>query len=176
MFSYSKKNFNPIVFKAIIIIIVSIIISNIVFSNFIFADVVGPSMKPSLNDEDSILVFKNAYVRTTPNFLDIVAIKSKNENNPPIIKRIIAVPNDKLEIKNSQVFVNGHPISEPYIKEKMFNNTNINMIIPQNNYFVMGDNRNNSIDSRDSSIGLISSDEILGKAVISINPLKLLYP
>lgn len=172
----SKKKFNSIIFKSIVIIIASIILSNIIFSNFIFANVIGPSMEPSLNDKDLVLIFKNAYIRTTPKFLDIVAIKSKNKNNPPIIKRIIATPNDKLEIKDSTVFINGHTISEPYIKETMANHSNLSIVIPKNNYFVMGDNRNNSIDSRDSSIELISSNEVIGKAVISINPLKRLYP
>lgn len=172
---HSNKKTNSIIFKSIIIIFSSVIISNIIFSNFIFANVNGPSMEPTLNDQNLILIFKNAYIRTTPKFLDIVAIKSKNKNNPPIIKRIIASPNDKLEIKNSKVFVNGFALSEPYIKETM-HNSNISIILPKDNYFVMGDNRNNSIDSRDFSIGLISSDEILGKAVISINPLKRIYP
>lgn len=171
---YSKKKFNSTLFKSIVIIITSLIISNIIFSNFIFANVIGPSMEPSLNNQDLVLIFKNAYIRATPKFLDIVAIKSKN--NPPIIKRIIATPNDKLEIKNSTVFVNGHTISEPYIKETMHSDNNLSIVLPKNNYFVMGDNRNNSIDSRDSSIELISSDEILGKAVISLNPLKRIYP
>lgn len=172
---HSNKKLNSIIFKSIIIIFSSVIISNIIFSNFIFANVSGPSMEPTLNNQNLILIFKNAYIRTTPKFLDIVAIKSKNKNNPPIIKRIIASPNDKLEIKNSKVFVNGCALSEPYIKETM-HNSNISIILPKDNYFVMGDNRNNSIDSRDFSIGLISSDEILGKAVISINPLKRIYP
>lgn len=172
---HSNKKLTSIIFKSIIIIFSSIIISNIIFSNFIFANVSGPSMEPTLSDQNLILIFKNAYIRTTPKFLDIVAIKSKNKNNPPIIKRIIASPNDKLEIKNSKVFVNGCALSEPYIKETM-HNSNISIILPKDNYFVMGDNRNNSIDSRDFSIGLISSDEILGKAVISINPLKRIYP
>lgn len=171
-----SKKINFVIFKSTIIIIASIIISTIIFSNFIFANVIGPSMEPSLNNQDLILIFKNAYVRTTPKYLDIVAIKSKNKNNPPIIKRIIAVPNDKIELKDSKVFLNGHAISEPYIKETMNGSTNISIVLPKNNYFVMGDNRNNSIDSRDSSIELINSDEILGKAVISINPLKRLYP
>lgn len=172
---HSNKKLNSIIFKSIIIIFSSVIISNIIFSNFIFANVSGPSMEPTLNNQNLILIFKNAYIRTTPKFLDIIAIKSKNKNNPPIIKRIIASPNDKLEIKNSKVFVNGCALSEPYIKETM-HNSNISIILPKDNYFVMGDNRNNSIDSRDFSIGLISSDEILGKAVISINPLKRIYP
>lgn len=172
----SKKKFNSFIFKSILIIITSIVISNIIFSNFIFASVIGPSMEPSLSDQDLVLIFKNAYIRTTPKFLDIVAIRSKNENNPPIIKRIIATPNDKIEIKNSKVFINGHALVEPYIKETMDDNVNLSIVLPKNNYFVMGDNRNNSIDSRDSSIELISSDKIIGKAIISINPLKRLYP
>lgn len=171
---YLKKKVSLILFKTSIIIAAAMLISNIIFSNFIFTTVLGPSMEPALNNQDLILILKNAYLRTTPKFLDIVAIKSKN--NPPIIKRIIATPSDKLEIINSKIFINGKLLSEPYIKEPINEDINIKITLPKNSYFVMGDNRNNSLDSRDSSIGLIRSDDILGKAVISINPLKKLYP
>lgn len=94
---------------------------------------------------------------------DIVVINS-NYLDMQIIKRVIASPGDTFEIKNNIVYVNDIPINETYIKEAMITNDITKFKLANNEYFVMGDNRNNSCDSR--NIGCITLDEIYLKFII----------
>jgi signal peptidase I len=96
--------------------------------------------------------------------------KNQEEENKRIIKRVIGVPGDEINIKDGKVYINGELYKESYVKGETYpNSMEFPITIPDNEYFVMGDNRENSMDSRD--IGLISIDKIEGKAVIRLWPL-----
>ena len=86
------------------------------------------------------------------------------------IKRIIGSPNERITIKNGQVYINDELLIEPYLDEVVtYGDTD--MVIPDGYYFVMGDNRTDSRDSREEKIGVISKDDINGKAVFRLLPL-----
>lgn len=139
----------------------------VVFLIFCFAfrvvGVSGSSMVPTLQNGDWLAVTS---ITRVLHHGDIVVVTKPWERNIPIIKRVIALPGDTLDIdfENGIVYLNGEIIDEPYISEKtsLEYNAKLPMKIPDGYVFVMGDNRNNSMDSRFSVIGCIDEDYILG--------------
>ncbi|WP_306437221.1 signal peptidase I [Clostridioides difficile] len=85
-----------------------------------------------------------------------------------LVKRVIATPGDNLLITQGNVFINGKLIEENYINKDTYTYGNVNIVIPLNYIFVMGDNRMNSRDSRDKNIGIINMNNIEGKIIIKI--------
>ena len=81
-----------------------------------------------------------------------------------------ALPGDHIEIKEGQVYLNDELLSEPYLREHTKTLGNINTIVPEDCYFVMGDNREASYDSRFDTLGFIARDEVIGKAIYRIYP------
>lgn len=81
------------------------------------------------------------------------------------IKRIIGLPGDTVHIEGSQVYINGQPLDEPYIREQMIPSQSQNWVLGANQYFAMGDNRNFSKDSRDPSVGPVEGSRIVGKVL-----------
>ncbi|MFA6075210.1 MAG: signal peptidase I [Negativicutes bacterium] len=133
----------------------------------------GSSMKPTLFDGQRLVVNKFIYRwLKDPQHGDIVVFKYPSDQNRDFIKRVIATPGDTIEIIDGTVFLNGNQIHESYIYESMRIANNYPKIeIPKDYVFVMGDNRNNSEDSRFSDVGLVSYDLIKGKAVLIFWPL-----
>ena len=136
--------------------------------------VLGSSMYPTLHDNDLLVASKISYKLHSPQRGDIIVFKPPDEASRDFIKRIIALPGERLRIINSVVYINGQVLREPYLPEKWtYNNnwpaTGEAMVIPPGEYFVMGDNRNHSSDSR--TFGPIALEAILGKAEVRIWPL-----
>ncbi len=129
--------------------------------------VVGSSMKPSLYDGQRLLVNKAVYTFHEPEWGDMVVFRSPNNQQTDFIKRIIALPGDTVEIKMGIVYVNGSPLDEPYINNQPKYTLSVTKI-PQNNYFVLGDNRNNSNDSHNG--WTVPRQNIIGKSWLSIWP------
>lgn len=142
---------------------------------FLFTPIVvdGKSMKPTLYDGDRMIVNKIGYKLGEPNRYDIVVFHAPEKKD--YIKRVIGLPGDHITYKNDQLYINGEPLDEPYLKslkeelnegegtltgdftlEELTDKT----IIPEGYVFVMGDNRGYSKDSR--AIGLIPMEEIIG--------------
>jgi signal peptidase I, bacterial type len=138
-----------------------ILITVILIRSFIATPVIvdGKSMNPNLKDNDILLLKK--YEKKYKRF-DIVAVKY---NNQRLVKRIVGLPGDYVEYKNSKLYINGKETKEKFLTEKT-KNFRLSLLgfnkIPEGYYFVMGDNRNESLDSR--LIGLVSKKIILGKA------------
>ncbi len=137
--------------------------------------VYGPSMEPNYWEKEWIIVNKLAYKFSAPKTGDIIVFQPPVSSTKPFIKRVIGLPGESVEIKNGTVYIHKTDgsiitLQEPYIKEPFSTNYR-SPVIPENEYFVMGDNRNNSSDSR--SGWLISRNEIIGKAWISIWPPQL---
>ncbi len=127
----------------------------------------GNSMIPTLDDGQIVIAIK------TNNFQagDIIAFYYGNKL---LIKRYIAGSSDWINIdENGTVFVNGEELDEPYLSEKAFGNTNIELPyqVPDKRVFLMGDNRDISIDSRNTAVGCVTADQIVGKVFFRIWPL-----
>jgi len=128
------------------------------------------SMEPSFQEGQRVLVTKVVYKLHEPERGDVIVFHPPPPYNPkanPFIKRIIALPGDTVEIKMGSVYVNGSQLHEPYINEPP-NYTFHQYKIPEDNYFVLGDNRNNSNDSHTG--WTVPRQNIIGKAWLSIWP------
>jgi signal peptidase I len=134
---------------------------------------IGSSMETTLNADDSIIINKFSYRFSDPKRFDIVIFKqSGREHSYYNIKRIIGLPGEKVQIKDGNIYINGAVIENHINSEPMVNYglAEEEILLEENEYFVLGDNRNNSEDSRFASIGNISRNEIIGKAFIRLSP------
>lgn len=130
----------------------------------------GRSMDTTLESGERLLMLKNNAIER----FDVVVFPSPTNPNKLYIKRVIGIPGDKLEVKDDQLILNGKAMDEPYLKQKQaetegdftfdftLQNATGKEVIPEGKYFVMGDNRRNSLDSR--SFGYIDSDSVIGEA------------
>lgn len=133
--------------------------------------VIGLSMYPTLNNDDLLIASKIDYHFHPPQRGDIVILKPPFGQND-LIKRVVGVPGDRFEIRDGHVYINGRLLDEPYINpcEPWTTNSNATeQIIPTGYFFVMGDNRNHSSDSR--AFGPIRNDDIEARAWVRIWPL-----
>lgn len=135
----------------------------------------GLSMYATLDDNDYLIANKIDYRLHPPQRGDIIILRPPTDNSKDFIKRVIALPGERLLIRDGVVYINGRRLDEPYLPEAWttLNNWPANgtdgMVMPPNDYFVMGDNRNRSQDSR--IFGPINRDRIDGKAWFRIWPL-----
>ena len=137
-------------------------------------EVVGSSMESTLSDGDNLIVDKITYRFQDPERFDIIVFPFKYEKNTYYIKRIIGMPGEKIRIDSEGViYVNGEVLNEYYGREVIADPgvTKGEITLGKDEYFVMGDNRNNSTDSRDPVVGNIHRDDILGRAWLRIWPL-----
>lgn len=129
--------------------------------------IAGTSMEPSLNDSDIVLLVKTDKLSSG----DLCAFYYSNKI---LIKRIIAVPGDYIWLESDgTVFLNGSQLDEPYVEQKALGECDIEFPyqVPENSYFMMGDHRETSIDSRSTAIGCISDSQIIGKIICKVWPL-----
>ena len=126
----------------------------------------GKSMNGTLDSGDIVVSIKSTNMNTG----DVIAFYY---NNNILVKRVIANPGDWVDVdKEGNVYVNNAKLEEPYLDDKAYGETNIELPyqVPEGKIFVMGDNRSVSIDSRNTSIGCISEEQIVGKIVYRIWP------
>lgn len=164
-----------IVFAAIFVIVLRVFI-------FIPVEVDGSSMYPTLENKDKVIVNKitpsiNGYER-----FDVVVFHV--DKNTRYVKRIIGLPGDTIEYKGDVLYINGKSFDEPYLselKEGLLPTDNLTYDftleeisqqteVPKGHYFVLGDNRRGSTDSRDPSLGFVSEDKLIGKASFIMLP------
>ena len=127
----------------------------------------GSSMEPTLNNDEIVAAFRTANFKTG----DIIAFYF---NNNILVKRVIANSGDWVDIdKDGNVTINGTLLDEPYLQEKAFGDCNIALPyqVPEGRVFVMGDNRATSIDSRNTAVGCVSSEMVVGKLLLRVWPL-----
>lgn len=155
--------------KLIIVIIVILFLMIYVVS---VTQVVGSSMSPTLNDEEVLILNKIGYLFFDIERGDIVSLDY--EDTKYLIKRIIGLPGDTVEIIDNVLYINGSVYEEDYLSDDLdyddFSLSDLGYeVIPEDMYLVLGDNRENSLDSRE--IGLVSKDAINGKIALRIWPL-----
>ncbi|QBD84817.1 signal peptidase I [Clostridium tetani] len=140
---------------------------------FIFetVSVDGHSMYPTLNNRDRLIVEKVTYYFREPKKGDIVVIKYPKNPKEKFIKRVIATGGDRVRVEDNKVYVNDEPKDENYIFEQRMEDFH-EVKIPEGTIFVMGDNRNNSLDSRDERVGFVKLNMVVGKATLRIYPFK----
>ena len=148
-----------------IAIILAVVIKMFLFE---FVLVEGSSMYPTLHNNDRLMVTKVQYYFHEPEFEDIVILNYSD--SVEFVKRVIGKAGDTIEVKNSVVYLNGEALDEPYISDQPYPDF-AKVVVPKGTYFVMGDNRVDSRDSRYEDVGFISKDEIVGKVVFRIYPL-----
>ncbi|GGC90538.1 signal peptidase I [Thalassobacillus devorans] len=151
----------------------------------LFAPVVveGPSMLPTLENNDHLIVSKINYTLGKPERFDIVVFHATERRD--YIKRVIGVPGDHVAVENDELYINGERVAEPYLKERkeqlaenqiLTQDFTLEQVtdegyetVPEGHVFVLGDNRNNSTDSR--MFGVVPMDQIVGEAVFTYWPL-----
>lgn len=173
----NKKNYEEITGKKIIeflfLVLIGIILGLSLVNLLGITEVYGASMSPTISSEDRMLINKMSYKKEEPKRGDIIVfnstLKDDKGNNKSLIKRVIGLPKERLTIKGGNVYINGTKIDEPYINTD-YTDGNIDILIQDGEYFVMGDNRTVSRDSRDISVGTIDKEDIVGKASIRYFP------
>jgi len=124
----------------------------------------GQSMEPTLTDGERLFVNKITYRFQPPQRGDIVVFTPQGTSRGKYIKRIVGLPGETISIRDGSTFINGQPLEEDYIKEEMWGSFGPTEI-PEDHYFVLGDNRNHSADSRVAEIvGFVERSSIEGKA------------
>ena len=137
-------------------------------------EVVGSSMENTLSDGDNLIVDKITYRFRQPERYDIIVFPYQYQEDTYYIKRIIGMPGETVRIDSDGViYINGEELTEFYGREVIEDpgNARNEIILGKDEYFVMGDNRNNSTDSRDSGVGNVRKKDILGRAWLRIWPL-----
>jgi signal peptidase I len=157
-----------------------------VIKQFLFTPVLvkGASMMPTIEDHDRVIVNKIGPTLKSYDRFDIVVIEMNEETN--YIKRIIGLPGDKIEYKDDQLYINGEKYNEPYLdqyKNELKDTGTLTYdftldqnlgetTVPEGHYFVLGDNRRVSNDSRNPEVGFISEEKIMGTTSIICWPME----
>jgi len=131
------------------------------------------SMEDTIEQRDCVLLSVRAYDSSEPELGDLIMFESRvvDENGVPrdFIRRVIGVPGDMIEIKSGNVYRNGEILDEPYTKDGITNGDMAAEIVPEG-FFVLGDNRQISIDSRDARVGFVKTEDVIGKVAFRILP------
>lgn len=155
------------IFTYIFGIFAAVFIAFVMVTSFgISTSVIGVSMEPSLYNGEKILINQFAYLLTNPKVGDVIVfLPNGNQNAHYYVKRVVARPGDRVQIIDGRLYVNGTIVEEAERDKMADAGIAANEIILQSDeYFVLGDNRNNSEDSRSANIAAIKKEHIIGKA------------
>lgn len=180
-FDFDKESKQPQIKKILIeIFIWAVQIAAVIFLAYFIVyyalektEMPGISMENTLSDGDSIIINKLSYRFSEPKRFDVIVFKQTGrEHSFYNIKRIIALPHETIQIKEGIIYINDEPLDDIINADEMQNYglAGEPLTLEENEYFVLGDNRNNSEDSRFASVGMIRRDEIIGKAFIRLKP------
>lgn len=163
---YKKKYISTFRSTVAFLTVTAAVVVLIAFLLFPIFRIYGSSMSPTINAGEIVVSIKDGRFECG----DIVVL---SYNNKLLVKRVIAAPGEWVDIDaEGNVYVNGEKIDEPYLQEKAFGDCNISLPyqVPDGRFFVMGDNRATSQDSRSTAVGCIAEEQIVGKALLRIWP------
>ncbi len=171
--SRTQKKGMPLPVQLILLALVVLVLRNTVGTVL----VKGTSMEPNFHHGDLVFINKLSTSLGTPKRGDVVICRMEDEGKN-LIKRIIGLPGDEIDIRENvdgetyTLYRNGEAVTEEYIKEPMDSKgtQEYPYTVPENSYFVMGDNRNASSDSRRESVGAIAKKDLMGKVVFRLYP------
>lgn len=158
-----KRLLKSTIYGLVIVAAVAALIATLVLP---VIQISGDSMDPTLKSGDIVLLVKTTKMKRG----DLCAF---SHSNKILIKRVIGLPGDVITVDDDgTVYINGYALEEPYVSEKGFGECDIEFpyTVPENEYFVMGDHRQSSIDSRSTAIGCIPYDQIMGKILFTVWP------
>ncbi len=163
-----RRGFGREILDLIVLILAIYALVNLVSVRFI---VQGPSMQPTFQDGNFLIVSRVNYLFGEPEYGDIVVFHYPNGPEEDYIKRVIGLPGDTVEIRDTLVYVNGLQRDEPYINEPCHPQNCPNRVweLGSDEYFVMGDNRNRSSDSR--SFGPVNRRFLVGEVIVRYAPI-----
>ena len=177
--------------KLIIRLVLAILVIGVIFRFVLMATVItSGSMESTLKTGDHVLGFRLAYTFTEPERGDIIVFPYPVDETQLVVKRIIGLPGETVDIRNGKIFINGskRPLKESYLKNTwVIDNDGYHFTVPENSYFMLGDNRDISLDSRfwaeeilNKNEGInpseaeqyrfVSRDHIMAKLLFSISP------
>ena len=133
----------------------------------------GSSMETTLHNGDNLIVDKLFYRFRDPKRYDIIVFPYKYEENTYYIKRIIGMPGETLQIKDGYVYIDGEQLTSDIYGNELIEDPQTAedpVTLGEDEYFVMGDNRNHSMDSRDPSVGVLKKSDLMGRAWVRIYP------
>ena len=158
------------IFYIIVILVLTYVIITYVGQR---TSVSGSSMETTLSDGDQLLVDKLSYRFQNPKRFDIIVFPYQYEENVYYIKRIIGLPGETVQVKDGYVYINGEKLESDIYGKEVMQSAGIAaepITLGDDEYFVLGDNRNNSSDSRDPSVGILKRKDLLGRAWVRIYP------
>lgn len=166
-----KRRKKPFIWEALEVIVIAVVMA-IVLKAFIVEMywVPSESMVPTIMVKDHVVVTKFNYWLREPERGEIVVFESPVEKNKNLIKRLIGVPGDTIEFKDNVLYINGEQVQEDYLSDEVFTADYGPITVPEEMYFMCGDNRQRSYDSR--SWGFVSKEQIIGKGVAIYWPIK----
>ena len=133
----------------------------------------GHSMETTLSNGDNLIVDKLSYRFRDPKRFDIIVFPFKYEENTYYIKRIIGLPGETVQVVDGCAYIDGELLESDIYGAELMEDSGIAgelLTLKEDEYFVLGDNRNHSSDSRDPSVGILTSEDLLGKAWVRIYP------
>lgn len=133
----------------------------------------GHSMETTLSDGDNLIVDKISYRFTDPKRYDIIVFPYKYKENTYYIKRIIGLPGETVQVVDGYVYINGKLLESDIYGAEVMDESGIAyepITLGEDEYFVLGDNRNHSSDSRDPSVGVLTKEDLIGRAWVRIYP------
>lgn len=154
--------------RGIIIFILALILIHLFIATIHIVQ--GESMEPNFHTNEIIITNKLSYLTKKPQRGDVVVLKFPGDpDRIKYIKRIIGLPNETLEIRNSKIYIDGQEIVESYIPKDTYTEPDMTINIGSDEYFIVGDNRPNSNDSR--AWGTARTNDLIGKGFFILNPL-----
>jgi len=177
--NYKDKISNPIVREIVewIEVLVIAFVLAMIIKTFVIetTEVSGVSMMNTLHHGEKLLVNRFIYKFKDPERGDIIVFLPENEKDRNYIKRIIALPGETIDIRDGKVYINDKELKEDYIDVSTYklpeNGREFPYTLSEGEYFAMGDNRINSLDSRSANVGNVTKENVRGQAVCRIYPL-----